>query len=275
MQLIRFLFNGSIHQGQLAPDGTHARVVESPLFGSEPTQLTARADAPILKIDKLLAPLIPTDILCIGWNYREHVAEGKGDVPVNPLLFIKGSNTLNNPFDPIAIPQRSKQIDYEGELAIVIARPAKNVPKARALDYVLGYTIANDITARDWQRDKALGGGQFARGKSFDGFCPLGPSIVTADEIPNPNALRIRTLLNDRVMQDATTADMIFDVPTLIESLSSTMTLRPGSIILTGTPPGVGFARTPPIWLKPGDNIAVEIERLGRLENPIVDEIGT
>jgi 2-keto-4-pentenoate hydratase/2-oxohepta-3-ene-1,7-dioic acid hydratase in catechol pathway len=128
------------------------------------------------------------------------------------------------------------------------------------------------VSARDWQRDKALGGGQFARGKSFDGFCPLGPWIVTKDEIPNPNALRIRGLLNGQVMQDHTTGDMIFDVPTLIESLSSTMTLRPGTVILTGTPQGVGFARTPPVWLKAGDRFVVEIEKIGSLENPIVNE---
>jgi 2-keto-4-pentenoate hydratase/2-oxohepta-3-ene-1,7-dioic acid hydratase in catechol pathway len=152
-------------------------------------------------------------------------------------------------------------------------RPAKHVSRERALDYVFGYTIANDVSARDWQRDKSLGGGQFARGKSFDGFCPLGPCIVTKDEIPNPNNLRLRTFLNGQVMQDHTTSDMIFDVPALIESLSSTMTLLPGSIILTGTPHGVGFARTPPVWLKAGDTIAVEIEKIGRLENPVSAEM--
>src|SRR5207237_6092076 len=143
--------------------------------------------------------------------------------------------TLNNPLDPILIPKRSSMIDYECELAVVIGRTAKDVSRAAALDYVFGYTIANDVSARDWQRDKALGGGQFARGKSFDTFCPLGPAIVTRDEIRNPNALRIKTILNGQVMQDNTTGDMIFDVPALIESLSSTMTLRAGSVILAGT----------------------------------------
>src|SRR6185295_93634 len=158
------------------------------------------------------------------------------------------SNTLNNPYDPIPLPKMSQQIDYEAELAVVIGKDAKYVTKDRALDYVFGYTCANDVSARDWQKDKNLGGGQFARGKSFDGFCPLGPWIVTKEEIPNPNALRLKTILNGQTMQDHTTADMIFDVPALIESLSSTMTLRPGSILLTGTPQGVGFARTPPVW---------------------------
>ena len=172
-------------------------------------------------------------------------------------------------FDLIPMPRRSDQIDYEGELAVVIGRSARNVSREAALDYVLGYTIANDVTARDWQRDRSLGGGQFARGKSFDGFCPLGPCLVTRDEIVNPNALRLKTILNGRTMQDNTTADMIFDVPALIESLSSTMTLRPGAVLLTGTPQGVGMARTPPVWLRTGDTIAVEIEKIGRLENPV------
>ena len=137
------------------------------------------------------------------------------------------------------------------------------------MDFIFGFTIANDVTARDWQREKSLGGGQFARGKSFDGCCPLGPAIVTRDEIPNPNNLKLKTTLNGQVMQDGTTADMIFDVAALIESLSSTMTLRAGAVLLTGTPSGVGFTRTPPVFMKGGDTVAIEIEGLGRLENPV------
>jgi 2-keto-4-pentenoate hydratase/2-oxohepta-3-ene-1,7-dioic acid hydratase in catechol pathway len=215
---------------------------------------------------------VPTDILCIGLNYREHAAESGSQVPDNPMLFIKSSNTLNNPHDPIPIPKLSTQIDYEGELAVVIGKTAKHVRRERALDYVLGYTCANDVSARDWQREKRLNGGQFARGKSFDGFCPLGPCVVTSDEVPDPNRLKLKTTLNGQVMQDHTTADMIFDVPTLIASLSSTMTLRPGAVILTGTPQGVGFARTPPVWMKPGDRVAVEIEKVGVLENTVSSE---
>jgi 2-keto-4-pentenoate hydratase/2-oxohepta-3-ene-1,7-dioic acid hydratase in catechol pathway len=171
------------------------------------------------------------------------------------------------------LPKLSQQVDYEAELAIVIGKSAKYLTRARAMDCVMGYTIANDVTARDWQRDKALGGGQFARGKSFDGFCPLGPCIVTADEIPHPNNLRLSLRLNGAVMQDHTTADMIFDVPALIESLSSTMTLRPGTVILTGTPHGVGMGRNPPVFLKPGDKMTIEIERIGTLENPVAPEM--
>ena len=265
MRIARFQSGGKVHTGQLIDDTT-ARRIEGDLFG--PHRVTDER----LKIEKLLAPLIPTDILCIGLNYREHAAESGSTIPLNPMLFIKAGNTLNNPGGPIPIPKRSTEIDYECELAVVIARDAKQVPRDRALDYVFGYTAANDVSSRDWQRDKNLGGGQFARGKSFDGFCPLGPWIVTKDEIPNPNALRIKTLLNNQVMQDHTTGDMIFDVPALIESLSSTMTLRAGSVILTGTPQGVGFARKPPVWLKAGDRVIVEIEKIGRLENPVTSE---
>jgi 2-keto-4-pentenoate hydratase/2-oxohepta-3-ene-1,7-dioic acid hydratase in catechol pathway len=263
MRIIRFISAGKTHYGRQVDDLT-AEVIEGNLFDS--LQLTGR----LARVEKLLAPIVPTDILCIGLNYRKHAEEGGSRVPKNPMLFIKASNSLNNPGDPIPLPRNSDQVDYEAELAVVIGRAAKDVSKADAMDYVFGYTIANDVSARDWQRDKDLGGGQFARGKSFDGFCPLGPALVTSDEIENPNALTIRTTVSGQVLQDWTTADMIFDVPTLIESLSSTMTLRPGAVILTGTPHGVGFARKPPVFLKKGDRVAVDVERLGRLENPVV-----
>jgi 2-keto-4-pentenoate hydratase/2-oxohepta-3-ene-1,7-dioic acid hydratase in catechol pathway len=268
MRIIRFQSAGQTHLGvPTDTTNTAARKLEGDLFSPRTTDQ-------VLKVEKLLAPLIPTDILCIGLNYREHAAESGSQIPANPMLFIKASNTLQNPGDPILIPRRSTQIDYECELAVVIGpRPAKNVSKVDALNYVYGYTAANDVSSRDWQREKSLGGGQFARGKSFDTFCPLGPVLVTRDEIPNPNALRIKTILNGQTMQDHTTGDMIFDVPILIESLSSTMTLRPGTVILTGTPQGVGFARTPPGWLKQGDTCVVEIEKIGRLENPVANEV--
>jgi 2-keto-4-pentenoate hydratase/2-oxohepta-3-ene-1,7-dioic acid hydratase in catechol pathway len=262
MRVIRFRSANQTHLGQLQPDGS-ALKIEGDLLGD--FKVTSQR----LTVEKLLAPIVPTDILCTGLNYREHAKESNSDIPDNPMLFIKSGNTLANPGDPILIPKRSTQIDYECELAVVIGKTAKHVSRDKALDYVLGYTAANDVSSRDWQRDKKLGGGQFARGKSFDTFCPLGPCLVTKDEIPNPNALRIKTILNGRTMQDHTTGDMIFDVPALIESLSSTMTLRPGTVILTGTPQGVGFARTPPVWMKPGDTCVVEIEKIGRLENPV------
>jgi 2-keto-4-pentenoate hydratase/2-oxohepta-3-ene-1,7-dioic acid hydratase in catechol pathway len=266
MRIIRFMSGGKVYTGQQVDDST-AYAIDGDLIG--PHRVT---DEP-LPIDKLLAPIVPADILCIGLNYREHAAESGSAIPKNPMLFIKASNALNNPHDPILVPRLSTMIDYEGELAVVIGKTAKHVKRENAFEHILGYTIGNDVSARDWQKDKDLGGGQFARGKSFDGFCPLGPCIVTRDEIKNPNKLRLRTLLNGRVMQDKSTDDMIFDVPALIESLSGTMTLRPGTVILTGTPEGVGMARKPPVWLKDGDHVAVEIEGIGRLENPVTKEV--
>jgi 2-keto-4-pentenoate hydratase/2-oxohepta-3-ene-1,7-dioic acid hydratase in catechol pathway len=262
MRIIRFMSGGKVYTGRQVDDST-AFAIEGELIG--PHRVTDEQ----LPIDRLLAPIVPTDILCIGLNYREHAAESGSAIPKNPMLFIKASNALNNPFDPIPIPRLSSMIDYEGELVVVIGKAAKHVKREQALEHVLGYTIANDVSSRDWQRDKDLGGGQFARGKSFDGFCPLGPCIVTRDEIADPNKLQLRTVLNGQVMQDKSTDDMIFDVPTLIASLSSTMTLRPGTVILTGTPEGVGMGRKPPVWMKEGDTVAVEIEGIGRLENPV------
>jgi 2-keto-4-pentenoate hydratase/2-oxohepta-3-ene-1,7-dioic acid hydratase in catechol pathway len=267
MRIIRFLSGGTAFHGvSVDPSDARARVIEGDFLAAH------RVTEAVVPVEKLLAPLVPADLLCIGLNYRQHAAESNSPIPKNPMLFIKASNALNNPGDPIPVPRRSAMIDYEAELCVVIGRTAKHVAPEHALDYVFGYTCANDVSARDWQRDKDLGGGQFARGKSFDGFCPIGPVIVTRDEVPNPNGLRVRCILNGQVMQDHTTADMIFSVPELIASLSSTMTLRPGAVILTGTPHGVGFARTPPVWLKPGDTVSVELEKLGTLTNPVTAE---
>jgi 2-keto-4-pentenoate hydratase/2-oxohepta-3-ene-1,7-dioic acid hydratase in catechol pathway len=165
---------------------------------------------------------------------------------------------------------RSDEVDYEAELAVIIGERCKNVAKADALRYVRGYTCADDVSARDWQ--KQWGGSQWCRGKTFDTFCPLGPRIVPASEIPNPNSLKIRAIVSGEVLQDWNTSDMIFDVPTLIEFLSGSTTLLPGTVILTGTPHGVGMARTPPRWLKAGDTVTVEIEKIGSLTNPVVEE---
>ncbi len=223
-------------------------------------------------VARRLAPVVPPDILCIGLNYRHHAEESGAKVPENPVLFMKGSASLNHPGQPIELPRRlrSDEVDYECELAVVIGKRCKNVSRENALDYVLGYTCANDVSARDWQ--KKGGGGQWCRGKTFDTFTPLGPCLVTADEITNPNALAIRTVLNGQVVQDWNTEDMIFDVPRLIEFLSASTTLLPGTVILTGTPHGVGMARTPPLWLKPGDEVSIEIEGIGVLTNPVIEE---
>ncbi len=247
-------------------DDGPALVIEGDLFG-EHRVTDRKAD-----VAKILVPIQPVAIVCIGLNYKFHAEETKAPIPRHPVVFMKLPNVVQNPGDPILLPThlKSEKVDYECELAVIIGKTAKNVSKAEALKHVLGYTCANDVSARDWQKEG--GGGQWCRGKTFDTFCPLGPVLVTADEIPNPNGLTIKTVLNGETMQDWNTGDMIFDVPTLIEFLSGSTTLVPGTVILTGTPHGVGAARTPPVFMKHGDTVSVEIEKIGTLTNPVQDE---
>lgn len=223
-------------------------------------------------IARLLSPVTPTALLCIGLNYRRHAEETGAKVPEFPVLFMKNPGAVQHPGAPILLPRslRSDEVDYECELAVVIGRDCKNASRADALSYVAGYTCANDVSARDWQVRR--GGTQWCRGKSFDTFAPLGPCLVTPDEIENPNQLGIKTLLNGQLMQESNTNDMVFDVPALIEFLSASTTLLAGTVILTGTPQGVGMARKPPVWLKPGDVVSVEIEKIGVLTNPVAEE---
>jgi len=220
----------------------------------------------------ILAPVEPTTLYCIGLNYRAHAIETKATIPEHPVLFMKATTAVQNPDGPVEIPRslRSDRVDYECELAVIIGRTCKNVPRENALQYVAGYTAANDISARDWQIK--WGGSQWCRGKTFDTFCPLGPCLVTPDEITNPNDLALSTRLNGQLMQSSRTNDMIFDVPTLIAFLSGSTTLRPGTVILTGTPSGVGMSRNPKLYMQPGDKVEVEIEKIGILANPIVEE---
>ncbi len=266
MKIVRFTDpSGAVRLGNQHANGT-TTLLEGDLFGSLKDTGTPAT------ITRLLAPLKPAAVMCIGLNYRKHAEEGKQAIPEHPVLFMKVPSTVQNPGDPILLPRklRSDSVDYECELAVVIGKSCKNVSKADALNYVLGYTCANDVSARDWQRNG--GGGQWCRGKTFDTFCPLGPVLVTTDEIPNPNVLKIKTILNGETMQDWNTDDMIFDVPTLIEFLSASTRLDPGTVILTGTPHGVGFARKPPVFLKHGDSVTIEIEKIGSLTNPVQEE---
>ena len=216
-----------------------------------------------------LAPIVPAAIIGIGLNYRRHAEEIGAKIPEFPIVFLKFPGALSGPGDAIVLPQKlpSDTVDYEAELAVVIGRACKNATRESALDFVWGYTAANDVSARDWQIEK--GGSQWSRGKSFDSFCPLGPVLVSRDEIPNPNALAIKTVLNGETVQDWNTNDMIFDVPGIIEFLSSDTTLPAGTVILTGTPQGVGMAREPKLWLKDGDEVTIEIEKIGALSNPV------
>ena len=266
MKIIRYQSpTGEIGYAQEHVDGTATKLRGALFDGLQPTGETA-------PVARVLAPLDPTAILCIGLNYRQHAAETHAPLPQFPVLFFKNPAALQHPGEPIVLPrwQSSAKVDYECELAVVIGKRAKNVPRERALDYVLGYTCANDVSARDWQKEG--GGGQWCRGKSFDTFAPLGPCLVTRDEIPDPQALRIRTIIDGETLQDCSTGDMIFGVSTLIEFLSGSTTLLPGTVILTGTPHGVGVARTPPRFLLAGDNVTVDIESIGVLRNPVVEE---
>lgn len=208
----------------------------------------------------------PGKIVCVGLNYRDHAAESKMPVPEKPVLFSKFATSVIGPGEPVVIPPTSEQVDYEAELAVVIGRRAKNVKAPEAYNHVLGYTAFNDVSARDFQ----FADGQWQRGKSCDTFAPMGQTIVTTDEIPDPQKLSIKLLLNGQTMQDSNTNQLIFGVPQLIEFITESITLEPGDVIATGTPPGVGFARKPPVFLRPGDVMEVQIEGIGGLGNPIV-----
>jgi 2-keto-4-pentenoate hydratase/2-oxohepta-3-ene-1,7-dioic acid hydratase in catechol pathway len=214
---------------------------------------------------KLAAPIEnPSKIICVGLNYRDHCEETGTPIPEKPIFFCKFPSSIIGPDDPVSWPPgSSSQVDYEAELAVVIKKPCKGISPGEAWDYIAGYTMLNDISARDAQ----FADGQWIRGKSFDSFCPVGPYIVTPDEVGNPDSLIIRCRLNGELMQDSNTGKMIFKIPELLSYLSETITLEPGDILSTGTPHGVGFSRTPPVYLKPGDQLEIEIENLGVLKN--------
>jgi 2-keto-4-pentenoate hydratase/2-oxohepta-3-ene-1,7-dioic acid hydratase in catechol pathway len=216
---------------------------------------------------RLLCPLTrPEKILCIGKNYADHCREFDSSLPERPILFAKYRNALSGPGDRVVVPALSSAIDYEAELAAVIGKRCRDVSESEALGFVFGYTCANDLTMRDVQRED----GQWTRAKSPDGFCPLGPWIVTADEVPDPQDLPLKLTLNGRVMQDSSTREMVFGVAGLVSFLSRTMTLRPGDVILTGTPAGVGMGKKPPVFLRGGDRVVVDIGGIGSLETLMV-----
>lgn len=231
---------------------THPRAVQVPVKGT-----------------KLLAPIPdPPKIVCLGLNYRDHAAESGAPIPKEPVLFSKYATALIGHEQPIVLPPVSSEVDYEAELVIVIGRTGKNIKAVEAMQYVAGYTVGHDVSARDWQLKKDQK--QWMVGKTFDTFAPMGPALVTADEVPDPHRLPIRLRLNGQTMQDSNTKQMIFSVSETLAYLSQVFTLLPGDLIFTGTPPGVGFARKPQVFLKAGDVAEVEIEGLGVLRNPVV-----
>jgi 2-keto-4-pentenoate hydratase/2-oxohepta-3-ene-1,7-dioic acid hydratase in catechol pathway len=207
----------------------------------------------------------PGKVICIGLNYRDHAVESQMQIPESPIIFSKFATCVVGPDDPVVLPRGSEKTDYEAELAFVVGKLAKDVPRDKALAHVFGYCCFNDISERGFQ----FADGQWQRGKSCDTFAPMGPYVVTADEITNPHNLGIKLRLNGETMQNSRTEQLIFGIPQLIEFLSRSITLEPGDVVATGTPPGVGFARKPPVFIKPGDKMEVEIDGLGVLSNPV------
>jgi 2-keto-4-pentenoate hydratase/2-oxohepta-3-ene-1,7-dioic acid hydratase in catechol pathway len=219
---------------------------------------------------RLLAPVPnPEKVVCVGLNYADHAAESGLQIPTEPVIFNKFPTAVSGHQAPIVLPKSSKQVDYEAELVVVIGRKGRDIPESQAMDYVAGYACGHDVSARDWQLTKP--GGQWLLGKTFDTFAPFGPHLVTADEIDDPGCLQIRLRLNGQVLQDSNTRQLIFSIPHLIHYISGVCTLKPGDVIFTGTPPGVGFARKPQIFMKPGDLAEVEIEKIGVLANPVIE----
>ncbi|MEX0728264.1 MAG: fumarylacetoacetate hydrolase family protein [Planctomycetaceae bacterium] len=218
---------------------------------------------------KLLAPVTnPGKVLCIGLNYRDHAIESNAPIPSEPICFSKFTSAVIGPDEAVRLPKSAHQVDYEAELVVIIGREAKYVPAEKAMDYVAGYTVGNDVSARDWQIGRP--GGQWLLGKTPDTFAPIGPYLVTADEIADPHQLKIQLRLNGETMQNSSTKELIFPIEQVIAHVTQLFTLSPGDIIFTGTPPGVGMARKPPVFIKEGDVMEVEIEGLGVLRNGVV-----
>jgi 2-keto-4-pentenoate hydratase/2-oxohepta-3-ene-1,7-dioic acid hydratase in catechol pathway len=261
MKLARILAEGRTSHAVVRDDGFH--LVEGSVFGdwTESARVVPRSAA------GLLAPVDPPQILAIGLNYRRHATESGMALPDHPLLFVKTANTIVGPAEPIRLPAMAPdEVDYEAELVLVVGKKTRNVAPENALDALLGFTCGNDVSARDCQlrEDK-----QWARGKCFDTFAPIGPWVETDMD---PDHADISLSINGETMQDSNTSDMVFSCAELVSYLSRCMTLLPGSIVMTGTPEGVGFSRKPPVWLKEGDTVRVEIEGIGSLENPVVRE---
>lgn len=232
-----------------------AQAVQNPAEGYDTRQVA------------LLAPVLrPQKLLCIGQNYRDHCEEQNQPLPEFPVLFTKVPTAITHPGASIVLPEISQKVDFEGELCVVIGRQGRHIPRERAYEHVAGYTILNDVSARDIQKAD----GQWVRAKSFDTFAPLGPALVTHDEIGDPQALDLETRVNGQVMQKSNTRNLVFDVPYLVSYLSQVFTLVPGDLISTGTPGGVGVFRDPPVFLKAGDTVSITIDRIGTLTNPVV-----
>lgn len=285
MKLITFTLNGTSRLGALRGDQevidlnqadsrlpsemlAFLQAGESALNLAQDAIAQAKHTIPLSSV-KLQAPIPrPGKIICIGLNYSDHAAESGQPIPQYPVVFSKYANTIIAPGESIILPKVSTQVDYEAELGFVIGKRGRYISEADALQYVAGYLPINDVSARDYQNRTS----QWTMGKTFDTFAPMGPALVTSDEIPDPHNLKISLTIGDKVYQDSNTSNLIFGIPRLVASLSEVMTLEPGDVVSTGTPPGVGFAQKPPRFLQPGDVVSVTIEKLGTLSNPVVSE---
>lgn len=261
-QMLDLLERGEAWRGALAK--TLGALTQSQL------KLPEGVETPLANV-RLLAPLLrPGKIICVGLNYQSHLGEQNKKPPERPIFFLKSDNTICGPGDPIVLPPNSDKVDFEAEFAVVIGKRGKGIPEEKVHEHIAGYTILNDVSARDLQ----VGDGQWFRGKSCDTFAPTGPCITTVEEIPEPPSLRISLELSGQTMQDANTRDLIFKIPFLISYLSQSLTLEPGDLVSTGTPGGVGHHRKPSIYLKPGDTVSVTVEGIGTLTNPVVGPRG-
>lgn len=262
-------YAGRVEGDELVPlEGASELGSQTP---SEVIGSLAAAGAAVPVSEVRLRPVIPRPdkIICVGLNYRAHVGETGRDMPEYPVLFTKFASSLIGAYDPIVVPPESTQVDYEGELAVIIGRAGRRIAPENALRHVLGFSVANDVTMRDYQYKTH----QWLQGKAWEGSTPIGPYLYTPEEV-DVAAVGLRTMLNGAKMQESSTSLMIFDIPRLISTISQFTTLLPGDVILTGTPGGVGFRRDPQVFLKPGDEIAIEIDGLGAVRNPVVSELG-
>lgn len=280
MKLVRFGPRGAEKPGLLDAEG-RVRDLSGHVPDINGETLVPAVLARLRALDPASLPLAPEGvrlgacvagtgkIMCIGLNYRDHAAETNQELPKEPLLFMKATSAINGPYDDVLIPRGSTEMDYEGELAVVIGRPAKYVSQADALSHVAGYAIIDDVSERVFQR---LRGGQMTKGKSCDTFAPLGPWLVTADEVADPQNLRIQTEVDGELRQNALTAGMAFSVAELISYLSHFFTLQPGDVIATGTPPGVAAGMNPPRWIEPGQTVTIRIDGLGEQRSRFVQD---
>ena len=281
MRIVTFQLPGAAPAaGVVTPDGVisltpagFASTLDLIVGGAAALEKARGATGPAIPLSsvELLAPIPrPPKIICVGLNYRDHAIESNMQIPTVPTIFCKFPTALIGPGDPIVLPKNSTQPDYEAEFAFVIGKGGRHIAAESWREHVFGYTHVNDVSARDFQMATT----QWIMGKTFDTFCPMGPSIVTADEIADPHALDISLTINGELLQNSNTKHLIFRIPELIAHLSSVFTLEPGDVVSTGTPSGVGFARKPPRWLRPGDDVVVRVQGLGELRNPVVAESG-